>query len=125
MRLIIDIPEDVYTRLFDNGIKDNEITTDDICEMARVLRLGIPIPDNATNGDVIKVMFPQAYISKDINSYVVEIEYDGGDSAFSRTYPIDWWNSPYQKGGKERDYDAEYRNHSEMILNAQKVRNKG
>lgn len=38
MKRIIDIPEDVYTRLFDNGIQDNEITTDDICEMARALR---------------------------------------------------------------------------------------
>lgn len=42
MKLIIDIPEDVYIRLFDNGIQDNEIATDDICEMARALRLGTP-----------------------------------------------------------------------------------
>lgn len=40
MKLIIDISEDVYTRLFDNGIQDNEIAIDDICEMARSLRLG-------------------------------------------------------------------------------------
>ena len=43
MKLIIDIPEDVYTRLFDNGIQENEIATDDICEMARSLRLGKPL----------------------------------------------------------------------------------
>lgn len=42
MKLIIDIPEDVYTRLFDNGIQDNEIAVDDVCEMARALRMGIP-----------------------------------------------------------------------------------
>jgi len=42
MKLIIDIDENVYTRLFDNGIQDNEIATDDICEMARALRLGTP-----------------------------------------------------------------------------------
>lgn len=36
----------------------------------------------------------------------------------------EFWTSPYQKGSKERDYDAEYRNHSEMILNAQKARDK-
>lgn len=45
MKLIIDIPEDVYTRLFDNGIQDNKIATDDICEMARALRLGKPLPN--------------------------------------------------------------------------------
>lgn len=44
MKIVIDIPEDVYTRLFDNGIQDNEIATDDICEMARSIRLGTPLP---------------------------------------------------------------------------------
>lgn len=44
MKIVIDIPEDVYTRLFDNGIQDNEIATDDICEMARSLRCGTPLP---------------------------------------------------------------------------------
>ena len=45
MKLIVDIPEDVYTRLFDNGIQDNEIAVDDVCEMARALRLGTPLPN--------------------------------------------------------------------------------
>jgi hypothetical protein len=62
MKLIINIPDDVYTRLFDNGIQDNEIATDDICEMARALRLGTPIPDNATNIlDAIKLEIKQEY----------------------------------------------------------------
>lgn len=44
MKIVIDIPEDIYTRLFDNGIQDNKIATDDICEMARSIRLGILLP---------------------------------------------------------------------------------
>lgn len=44
MEIVIKIPEDVYTRLFDNGIQDNEIAVDDVCEMARALRLGKPLP---------------------------------------------------------------------------------
>lgn len=44
IKLIVKIDADVYTRLFDNGIQDNEIATDDICEMARALRLGKPLP---------------------------------------------------------------------------------
>ncbi len=44
MQILIDIDEDVYTRLFDNGIQDNEIAVDDVCEMARALRLGTPLP---------------------------------------------------------------------------------
>ena len=44
MQIVIDIPEDVYTRLFDNGIQDNEIAVDDVCEMARAIRKGTPLP---------------------------------------------------------------------------------
>lgn len=43
MKIVIDIPEDVYTRLFDSGIQDNEISVDDVCEMARALRMGTPL----------------------------------------------------------------------------------
>ena len=45
MKLIIDISEDVYTRLFDNGIQDSERAVDDVCEMARALRIGTPLDD--------------------------------------------------------------------------------
>ena len=44
MQIVIDIPEDVYTRLFDNDIQDNEIAVDDVCEIARALRFGTPLP---------------------------------------------------------------------------------
>ena len=43
MQIVIDIPEDVYTRLFDNGVQDNEIAVDDVCEMARSIRKGTPL----------------------------------------------------------------------------------
>ena len=51
MKIVIDIPEDVYTRLFDNGIQDNEIATGDICKIARSIRLGILLPKG--HGDLI------------------------------------------------------------------------
>ena len=53
MQIVIDIPEDVYTRLFDNGIQDNEIAVDDVCEMAKALRLGTPLPKG--HGKIIDV----------------------------------------------------------------------
>lgn len=40
IKLVVKIDSNVYSRLFDNGIRDNEISTDDIHEMARSLRLG-------------------------------------------------------------------------------------
>lgn len=55
----------------------------------------ISIPDNVTNGDMLKIMFP--------NMYVEECDYDvftdlDGDSRF--TY--DWWNAPYKKMEDEK-----------------------
>lgn len=57
----------------------------------------ITIPDNATNGDVIKALFPNSrvdiscaraffYIREDLKRFV--------------TFDIDWWNAPYQEGDK-------------------------
>ena len=51
MQIVIDISEDVYTRLFDNGIQDNEIAVDDVCEMAMAIRKGTPLPKG--HGDLI------------------------------------------------------------------------
>jgi len=53
MELIVNISEDVYTRLFDNGIQDNEIAVDDVCEMARALRNGTPL--EKLRADVINI----------------------------------------------------------------------
>ena len=49
--IVIKIDENVYTRLFDKGIQDNEIATDDICEMARAIRNGTVLPKG--HGDLI------------------------------------------------------------------------
>lgn len=90
MKLIIDIPEEEY-----NHIKrTNEYS---IAHTGYIYD-GTPIPDNATNGDVIKAMFPKAYV--DENRYetpFIDVTYEGEVKSFSET----WWNSPYQKGGKE------------------------
>ena len=94
MQIVIDIPEDVYTRLFDNGIQDNEIAVDDICEMARALRLGTPIPDNATNGDVMISLYPNLKYTIQNGRVVTTI-------GVASSFDLDWWNAPYQKGGKE------------------------
>ena len=53
MELIVDVSEDVYTRLFDNGIQDNKIAVDDVCEMARALRNGTTL--EKLRADVINI----------------------------------------------------------------------
>jgi len=43
MKLVIDIDENIFTRLFDNGSEDYGIRNDDIFDMARAIRLGTPL----------------------------------------------------------------------------------
>ena len=44
MQIVIDIDENVFTRLFDNGIEDYEIAKDDLCAIAKTIRKGTPLP---------------------------------------------------------------------------------
>ena len=90
MKLIIDIPQ---------GLKidfENENWTALTCmEMKNALMNGTPIPDNATNGDVIKAMFPNGTTAK----FVTFMRFIDGEHYFNCSE--DWWNAPYQKGGRE------------------------
>lgn len=56
----------------------------------------IPIPDNATNGDMIKAMFPKAWKSNYIDSDNKCTLYIDDD--YGLEVDIDWWNAPYQRG---------------------------
>ena len=92
MRVLIDIPEQDYelacnypTVLFGS--------------YAQFIKKGTIIPDNATNGDMVKAMFPNATFmigeEKDEqgtkNLYVYTDDFEGF------AVDLDWWNSPYKK----------------------------
>ncbi len=61
---------------------------------------GTPIPDNATNGDVIKAMFDTTEEHFYDEDRMVDV-YGLDRSDDPSTFYADWWNGPYQKGGKE------------------------
>ena len=95
MKLIIDIPDHIYEMVINTGTFG--------CyrfDTRKAIKNGTPIPDNATNGDVIKAMFPNTEVD----------DYDYGKDPVIDVYGIDdaeyitlrkaWWNAPYQKGGK-------------------------
>jgi hypothetical protein len=71
---------------------------DNLIESADV----ISIPEGATNGDMIKAMFPDAKVNNTKYSYVVEVKlpyhskYDTG-----LLFDKDWWNAPYKRGREE------------------------
>ena len=95
MKLIIDIPELAYDRLLNEQHIPN-------MDYEYLIIHGTPIPDNATNGDVIKAMFP-----KDVKVITQHDDIFGRRFIDLRVGQLDcelddeWWNSPYQKGGKE------------------------
>ena len=70
MKLIIDIPELAYDRLLGEQHIPN-------MDYEYLIIHGTPIPDNATNGDIMEIMFSK------VNFYVG-----------------DWWDKPYQRGSK-------------------------
>ena len=84
MKLIINISDESYDNAL-NGIINCKECFDAIV-------YGTPIPDNATNGDVIKTMFPTADISLNDSCFEGVVNKYGFD--------MKWWNSLYQKGGK-------------------------
>ena len=80
MKLIINIPNELAE-------KGHWYTDEEMWTVIKAAQNGTPIPDNATNADVIRTLFPDG-IPKDI---VWTLQGDKG---------ADWWNAPYQKGGK-------------------------
>ena len=96
MRILIDIPDTQYNNIMEvKSMSLGRIPYKGIIMNAiRGIQNGTPIPDNATNGDVIMAMFPNVNVYEHNGgaTYSVNNEYN-----FNAT----WWNSPYQKGGKE------------------------
>jgi len=92
MKLIIDIDEDRYDKnylLVKNGMGD---------DVHRAVANGTPIPDNATNGDVITAMFPNATIVEmDLEVFLYTRTREKDEDV--QIFDTEWWNSQYLKGG--------------------------
>lgn len=89
MKMLIDISKNNYNQIREGFYEDN-------CGIMAISIIdGTPIPDNATNGDIIKAMFPDAEVILNRKN-TISWMYKG----MIKTYPLNWWNAPYQKGGK-------------------------
>lgn len=83
MKLIIEIDEKRYKDVIESQ-KHHLLDS-----YAQAIANGTPIPDNATNGNSVIKMFFGGIVR--INSRKnVSVEFNKN-----------WWNAPYQKGGKE------------------------
>lgn len=85
MQVVIDIPEDYYNYV--KALECIPIRGDGKFEMRSLVRQnialiqkGTPLPDNATNGDMIKAMFP--------SEVWLQMK--------AREFNKSWWNEPYK-----------------------------
>ena len=97
MKLIIDIPEENYKLICSDGRP--------FLDSYKWIKNGTPIPDNVTNGDMIKSMFPDATIFNDDDAdgdlTCVTMRFDCGECLEYVDFYDHFWNAPYQKGGSD------------------------
>lgn len=60
--------------------------------IGNAIKNGVPLSNNATNGDVIKALFPDGSQVKGASIYVMN------DNKSNISYDFDWWNAPYKVG---------------------------
>ena len=74
MKLLVEIDEETYKDIKKGKVYSSfrDVPQESVLAIAN----GTPIPDNATNGEIIDLIFP-----------------------YEKTIDKDWWNAPYQKGG--------------------------
>ena len=95
MRIMIDIPDDEYKVIK----RYADIAPNKTYPLAMSILNGKVLPDNATNGDVIKMMFPTMDIStngkfgKEGTVFVHHKEH-------IIIFDLDWWNAPYREDGE-------------------------
>ena len=83
VELIIKIPDHLYKLLKDLPSDSNEGTIENV--LMKAVESGTPIPDNATNDDVLKALFDER----------------GYMGIHDRMIHTKWLSAPYQKGGEE------------------------
>ena len=90
MKVIANIPEDMLQELKDGcfGAKHT------LYDLAGAICNAVTLPDNATNGDVIKALFPDCERESRLNEECIEV------MGAYRVVDRSWWDAPY-KGGQE------------------------
>ncbi len=105
MQLLININKEDYELMKHNVAVDNPLCPLGEKEMVTKIANSTPIPEGATNGDVVKVMFPNARVVEIYPSfngdevYYVLIKKFNGITNEMRVLKS-WWNEPYKKSEK-------------------------
>ena len=72
----------------------------------------VPIPDGATNGDMIKALFPKVVAKQHITSLSLTEAMRAGIDCdvytskykfFTLWFPSEWWNAPYKAESEDKE----------------------
>lgn len=91
-KVIIDVPNLDNPQNVVNGSIASALIT-------KAYKNGTFIPENATNGDIIKIMFPDVEVTEIKGSFDKDklLGYRTWLGGRSQDYLLDWWNAPYKK----------------------------
>lgn len=92
MKVLIEIPED-HKRVIDNLVVDGKgylLPQEVETRLAKAVKIGTVIPDNATDGDVVEKLF-----GKDIYCTLIRMMYSSCCEKLKK-----WWNAPYRREGE-------------------------
>ena len=100
MKIIIEIPDEAY--------EDVKKAGGCYYDFGKAIVNGIPISNNATNGDVIKSLFPHMKFQQ--SSFLELIRaFDENNMIATTHYSPIWWNAPYEsKAESEIEQNLEW-----------------
>ena len=84
---------EVMRRMYNKGYDDGREAIAFHYKLCKEEGSIITVPDGATNGQMIRTMFPDAKIVRGYKEYIL-VTFLGN---ISMSFNMDWWNSPYRK----------------------------
>ncbi len=72
-------------------------------KMTKVIEVKVCVPKDATNGDMIKAMFPNYKVQ--ISAGAVCMYYSHAEDYCGSwiKFDLDWWNAPFKTGSEEKE----------------------
>ena len=103
MQIVIDIPEERYNEIHSlkfvmYGLQSEE-NRKLFYRLINAVQDGTPIPDNATNGDVLISLYPNLKYTIQNGRVVTTI-------GVASSFDLDWWNAKYRAEMESSDADS-------------------
>lgn len=89
-RMIIELPDEFATSYI-----QSEMVKAFSTEIADAISVGTVLPDDATNGEILKTIFPNFIDTEELYKSIVICELK--DSEYRTGLPKDWLNSTYTR----------------------------